>query len=35
MNPSGVVLMVAGVWVLCQVFGGQALQRLGIIESSK
>lgn len=30
MSPSGVVLMVAGAWVLCQVFGGRALGRLGI-----
>lgn len=34
MNPSGIVLFIAGTWVLCQVFGGQALQRLGIIEST-
>lgn len=30
MNPSGIVLVVAGVWVLCQVFGGHALGRLGV-----
>lgn len=30
MNSSGVVLAIAGVWVLCQVFGGNALGRLGI-----
>jgi hypothetical protein len=30
MNPSGVVITIAGVWVLCQVFGGNALGRLGI-----
>lgn len=30
MNPSGVVITVAGLWVLCQVFGGNALGRLGI-----
>jgi len=29
-NTSGVVLIVAGAWVLCQVFGGRALGRLGI-----
>jgi hypothetical protein len=29
-NASGVLLIVAGVWVLCQVFGGNALGRLGI-----
>lgn len=32
MNPSGVVLVIAGIWVLTQVFGGQALQRLKVIE---
>lgn len=32
MNPSGVLLIIAGVWVLTQVFGGQALQRLKVIE---
>lgn len=31
MNPGGVVLVVAGVWVLCQVLGGDALKRLGIV----
>jgi hypothetical protein len=31
-NPAGVVLIVAGVWGLCQVFGGQALQRLNVVE---
>ncbi len=25
------LLVVAGVWVLCQTFGGKALQRLGIV----
>lgn len=30
MKPSGAVLIVVGVWVLCQVFGGNALGRLGI-----
>jgi hypothetical protein len=34
MNPSGILIGIAGVWVLCQVFGGEALQRLGIIGSS-
>lgn len=28
---GGILLMVAGTWVLCQIFGGQALQRLGIL----
>lgn len=30
MKPGGLVLVVAGVWVLCQVLGGDALARLGI-----
>lgn len=34
MNPSGILLSIAGIWVLCQVFGGEALQRLGIIGES-
>jgi hypothetical protein len=29
-KPSGLVLVIAGVWVLCQVLGGDALGRLGI-----
>lgn len=28
---AGAVLVIAGVWVLCQVLGGQALQRLSVI----
>lgn len=28
---SGVLLTVLGVWVLCQVLGGQALKRLRIV----
>lgn len=32
MNPSGIVLVIAGVWGLCQLFGGEALQRLRIVE---
>lgn len=31
MNASGVVLVVAGVWVIAQVLRGNALQRLGIL----
>lgn len=31
MKAGGVVLIIAGVWVGCQVFGGHALQRLNII----
>jgi hypothetical protein len=30
-NPAGIVLGIAGVWVLCQVFGGNALGRLNIV----
>lgn len=30
-KASGLVLMIAGSWVLCQVLGGRALQRLGVI----
>jgi hypothetical protein len=30
-NPAGIVLGVAGIWVLCQVFGGNALTRLNIV----
>lgn len=33
MSAAGPVLMIAGVWVLCQVFGGNALGRLGIAGS--
>lgn len=32
MNPTGVVLLIAGAWVACQVWGGDALQRLGVVE---
>jgi hypothetical protein len=31
MNPGGVFLALLGVWVGCQVFGGEALERLRII----
>jgi hypothetical protein len=30
-KPSGVVLIIAGIWVGCQVFGGNALHRLKIV----
>lgn len=30
MNPGGLFLVVLGVWVGCQIFGGQALERLKI-----
>jgi hypothetical protein len=31
-NANGIFLAVVGVWVLCQVFGGDALHRLGILQ---
>lgn len=31
MRSGGVLLVLAGVWVLCQVLGGNALERLGVI----
>lgn len=34
MNASGGVLLLAGVWVLCQVLGGNALVRLAIVPSN-
>ena len=33
MNKGGIVLVIAGVWALTQVLGGNALQRLGVISS--
>jgi hypothetical protein len=30
-NPGGVFLALLGVWIGCQVFGGDALQRLGLV----
>jgi len=30
MNPGGLFLAVLGVWVGCQIFGGEALERLRI-----
>lgn len=33
MKPGGVVLMIAGVWVLTQVLAGNMLQRLGVVGS--
>lgn len=32
---GGIVLTIAGIWVLCQIFGGNGLQRLGILTRSK
>lgn len=34
MNPSGLVVVIAGVWLGCQVFGGKMLERLGIVSTS-
>ncbi len=31
MKPGGVVLIVAGMWVLTQVLAGQMLERLGVV----
>ena len=30
MNAGGLVLAIGGAWVLCQVLGGDALNRLGV-----
>jgi len=30
-KASGTLLIVAGVWVLCQLFAGNALERLGVV----
>jgi hypothetical protein len=31
-NPAGVVLILAAVWVGCQVWGGDALARLNLVK---
>lgn len=31
MNANGLVVLMSGVWVLCQVFGGDALHRLKVL----
>lgn len=33
MNTGGVILIIAGIWALAQIFRGNALQRLGLIPS--
>ncbi len=33
MNPAGVVLVIAGVWLGCQVFAGDAIGRLNLLGS--
>jgi hypothetical protein len=30
-NPGGIFLALLGVWIGCQVFGGEALERLRIV----
>lgn len=32
MNAAGIVLVIAGIWVLSQVLAGGALDRLGVLE---
>jgi hypothetical protein len=32
MNARGLVLIIAGIWVTTQVFGGHALERLKLVE---
>lgn len=34
MNAGGVLLVIAGIWVLTQIWGGQALYRLKVLDSS-
>ncbi len=33
-NPAGLVLVIAGVWITSQVLAGNALQRLGIVKTA-
>lgn len=33
MNAGGLVLVVVGLWVVCQVLGGNALERLGVVDA--
>ncbi len=32
MNPAGTVLLVGAVWIVCQVWGGDALGRLKVLD---
>lgn len=32
MNPAGVVIAIAGMWIVSQVFAGNALERLNILK---
>jgi hypothetical protein len=34
-NPSGILLIIIGVWITSQVLLGDALGRLGIVESKE
>ncbi len=34
MNPAGIVIAIAGIWVVSQVFAGNALERLNILKPS-
>jgi hypothetical protein len=34
MNPGGLVIAIVGVWLGCQVFGGEMFERLGIVARS-
>lgn len=34
MNPGGLVIVIVGVVIGCQVFGGHALERMGIVTAS-
>jgi len=31
---GGILLVIGGLWVLCQIFGGNALVRLGIVPAA-
>jgi len=33
-NPGGILILIAGVWITTQVFGGKALERLKVITDS-
>ncbi len=34
MNAGGAVILLLAVWAGCQVFGGEALERLGVVRES-
>lgn len=34
MNPGGLVIIIAGVVIACQVFGGNALERMNVVSPS-